>query len=343
MEVLSLSKSNKKNILSLLAGIATDEGKLDLHDIHKKTIHAIGHHLLGIDESDDILSNTFSVSESFTSKDVQSEILHLAGPLVFLEEAHQLQRSMAMERLAKKWKLKDKLVKTIIKTAEGKKLAILMCEVRPTEVEVGASSLKQAYGYLMGKLGLDHNKELYDMYKGYESLPENSLGKTLSTYYKQNQFLIPGEGGAPLVDILVIHDFHHVLSGYDTTPLGELCVLAFDNGISKNDYAGILTGVTAQFQIGVTIDTTTNTWVNQFDPEAIYRAYRRGLDCNTNYIDNKYDFNLIADQSLSEIRKKFNISEEGMFINSSKDKWCGKYGPPALRKNKNIVKEGKAL
>ena len=59
MEVLSLSKSNKKNILSLLAGIATDEGKLDLHDIHKKTIHAIGHHLLGIDESDDILKKIF--------------------------------------------------------------------------------------------------------------------------------------------------------------------------------------------------------------------------------------------------------------------------------------------
>ena len=46
------------------------------------------------------------------------------------------------------------------------------------------------------------------------------------------------------------------------------------------------------------------------------------------------------EQPLSEVRKQFGISEEGMMVTSPNGKWCGTYGVPSKRKNPNLVKEG---
>ena len=118
--------------------------------------------------------------------------------------------------------------------------------------------------------------------------PKVLLEKTLYNYYADNEFTIPGTPGSALEEILVIHDMHHVLSGCDTSPLGEICVGAFDGGVSGEDMTAYISALTAQFQIGFTMsDPTINTWVKQFDADVVYRSYRRGIDTTVNYLEKK--------------------------------------------------------
>ncbi|BDD06039.1 hypothetical protein [Aureibacter tunicatorum] len=344
MELLKLSEANKRDTLSLMLGVATAQGSLELHKIHQQTIEAIGRHVLGIDVKLDELPNNFDMAENIADSKIQEELLHLVGPLIFLETEDKKRRIEALEQLATLWKHKDGLIKSIHKAVEGHKTAILMCEFRATKAETGASALYQSFYYLATKLHLVQHRKVYERYQKYGQYPEGSFGKTLYNYYMDNEFSLPGSPGAELNDILVKHDMHHVLSGYDTSPLGEICVLAFDGAMSKVDFSAQISAATAQFQIGYTIaDPTVNSWVNQFKPEMVYEAYQRGKECSVNYIDANMDLTPYLQMPIKEVRKQFNISEEGMLVQTDKDKWCSVYGPPSKRKNPDLIKYGKSI
>ncbi|GGG49300.1 hypothetical protein [Bizionia arctica] len=342
MEILKITDLEKIDALSLLLAIATDGGKIDLHPIHQKTIQAIGSYIFKVDKKIEELSNSFSIADNFSDENVQKELLHLAAPMVFLEDEGKEQRAQALKDLAQKWHFKDHLINQVFKGAEGHKLALLRCELRPSSVEQGYSPLYQTFYYLTSKLHLNKShKALFDRYRSYSLLPEGTFGKTLYNYYVDNEFAIPGTPGAEFEDILIIHDIHHVLSGCDTSPLGEICVGAFDAGVSNVDYTAYISALTAQFQIGFTMsDPSINTWVKQFDADMLYRSFRRGIDTKVNYLVKKFDFSPYTSLPISEVRKQFNISEEGMMVTPPNENWAGSYGPPAKRKNPNIVKHG---
>lgn len=342
MEILKLTDSKKEEALSILLAIATNGGKKELHPIHQQTIEAIGKHIFKVDFDINELSKEFSVADSFLNETIQKELLHLAAPMVFLEDEDKEQRGLALKELAKKWGFKDDLLNQIYKGTEGHKLALIRCELRPSAVEQGTSALAETFQYIIAKLHLNTGaKELHERYIGYGKLPEGTFGKTLYNYYADNEFALPGTPGSALEDILVIHDIHHVLSGCDTSPLGEICVGAFDSGVSNKDFTAYIAALTAQFQIGFTMsDPTINTWVKQFDPEMIYRSYRRGIDVKVNYLEKNFDFSPYMEMQISEVRKEFNISEEGMMVMPPNGKWCGIYGVPSKRKDPNIVKYG---
>ena len=178
MELLKLTNSQKKDALSLLLAIATDEGKVDLHEIHKQTIQAIGYHIFKIDDKVEDLLNSFRIADNFTDEKVQKELLHLAAPMVFLEDEGKEQRALTLKTLAKKWHFKDHLLNQIYKGAEGHKLALLRCELRPSSVEQGMSVLSQSYQYLVAKLHPHkENKVLHERYLRYGELPEGTFGK----------------------------------------------------------------------------------------------------------------------------------------------------------------------
>ena len=342
MEILNISNSEKHDALSLLIAIATDGGKIDLHKVHQLTIEAIGHYVFKVDTTIAALSNSFSIADNFSNEKVQKELLHLAAPMVFLEDEGKEQRALALKKLAKNWHFKDHLINQVYRGAEGHKLALLRCELRPSSIEQGYSPLYQMFYYLTSKLHLNkEHKALYERYQSYGLLPEGTFGKTLYNYYVDNEFAIPGTIGAEFEDILIIHDIHHVLSGCDTSPLGEIAVGAFDAGVSNKDYTAYIAALTAQFQIGFTLsDPTINTWVKQFDADTVYLSFRRGIDTKVNYLVKNFDFKPYMSLPISEVRKHFNISEKGMMVTVHDGKWCGEYGAPAKRKNPNMIKRG---
>ena len=75
---------------------------------------------------------------------------------------------------------------------------------------------------------------LSERFRALESLPEETLGRHFFDHMVKTGLAFPGEkGGFPLG--AVYHDFTHVLSGYDTTPEGEMKNAAFQAGYSQDD------------------------------------------------------------------------------------------------------------
>lgn len=75
----------------------------------------------------------------------------------------------------------------------------------------------------MGVLGDRHIAERWEELR---SCPAGSWGKGVADFYERHGFPFPGELGG-IEETGALHDFIHVLAGYDATPIGEIEVFAF--------------------------------------------------------------------------------------------------------------------
>ncbi len=78
------------------------------------------------------------------------------------------------------------------------------------------------------------NAEMVGRFHALESLPEGTLGHEFFRHYTQEGLAFPGQKGGFPVGALY-HDFSHVISGYDTSPEGELKNAAFQAGFTKHE------------------------------------------------------------------------------------------------------------
>jgi len=94
------------------------------------------------------------------------------------------------------------------------------------------------------------------------------------------------------------HDLHHVLTGYETTWLGEAEVSAWEAASGGAPYMTIWVLMIIAMVIGLFIDKS-----------AVLRAYRRGRGSRNLFLEN-FDDRLL-DLSVSEMRQSLNIREAG--------------------------------
>jgi len=78
------------------------------------------------------------------------------------------------------------------------------------------------------------NSELASRFHALEKLPEETLGHQFFRHCTDEGLAFAGEKGGFPVGAL-FHDFSHVLSGYDTSPEGEMKNAAFQAGFTQDD------------------------------------------------------------------------------------------------------------
>ena len=327
--------------LQAFKGVATDEGALPLHETHRATLAAIAEHVFRTPANVDALPDDFaSLQSGALDEELRREIAHMAAVLPYLDPDAVGQRGDALARLAGLWGLSDLTLEGAHRFAKGHKTLVYLDSLRANQPEVGKGLLALSWGFLKSAVHLDGDAKTLAQYEAYRGLAPGSFGRTLVAYYEDNLFPLPGSTGSPFSNNLTAHDRHHVLAGYDTTPLGELCVFAFDGALSKRDYSGAMVGVVAQFQLGYVFDPTVRAWRHQFDPDRIYRAAERGHACEVNYLDEEVDLDALMAEPLDEVRRQFGIPLEGALVRSAEDRWCGPLGPVGGRVSPDIAKEG---
>ena len=333
-QILEVRGKSAETVLSIFKGIVTDEGKMPMQKFDRDTLDAIGREVFNADIDIDALPGTFGDADSIDGEQLREEILHMSAVLPFLEDTLETQQERvdALNRLGQQWKVKDTLIKDLLSLSRGHKMHIMLHAAREAQLEAGMPLWKQMAMQLQGVMHLDGDKAVLAKYKEYESLPEGTLGRTMTEYYNQNEFPYPGSSNAPLSNMLVQHDLHHVLSGYNTTGLGEFCVAGFAYGMTgESSYSSVLVVFMFQFHLGQVMDPGANAYRNEYDPAPVFRAYKRGSQCTGEYMTMNYDYHPLMTEKLSDLRARFNISEEGMLVKSGADLWCGTEGPPGKR------------
>ncbi len=349
-EIFEANSTQGKAILGAMNTVLTQEGAQNLNDLEVRTLKSIGQSMFHLDVDPATLPTSFSeeLPTVLESEEMKHEVLHFTAMLPFLSLDNEAERMALVESLGNCLGQQDGVVTDLKALAEGHKLKFVTHAFRDVKKATGKSLIGTIAGLLKGALHIDGDAKLLQTYHDYCSLPTNTLGYQLTRYYIDNEFDFPGTSGSGTSNTLFKHDFHHVLAGYPTTPLGELCLGAFEAGHlgnSKDDLMRIAVMGLVQLQLGIDLlnSGAEDVWKNQFEPEHFFRAYERGGKVNAAIFGWDFDIQSVAARPLAEVREEYGIHGDGALVLSDTDPWCGQMGPVAKRESPDIVSHGKSF
>jgi hypothetical protein len=99
-----------------------------------------------------------------------------------------------------------------------------------------------------------------------------------------------------------------VLSGYDTSPQGELLVSTFTAGMHPEEpMSGHILPVIMTWHMGVELIQFTGKFTGGLDPEKFWVAWSRGGEATTDTFAQSWDFWHEAERPLDDARAEYHI------------------------------------
>jgi ubiquinone biosynthesis protein Coq4 len=145
-------------------------------------------------------------------------------------------------------------------------------------------------------------------YEALGQLPKGTLGRTFFEFYRQNGFAFPGNPDGLNPEFATPHDSTHVLSGYDTSPQGELLVSTFTAGMHPEEpMSGHILPVIMTWHMGVELVKFTGKFTGGLDPEKFWVAWTRGGEVTTDTFARDWDFWHEVERPLEQVRADYHV------------------------------------
>ncbi|MFO1310466.1 MAG: hypothetical protein U1F41_00205 [Burkholderiales bacterium] len=140
------------------------------------------------------------------------------------------------------------------------------------------------------------------------ALPEGTLGRTFFEFYQDNGFPFAGEAAGLNQRFASPHDTTHILSGYDTSPQGELLVSTFTAGMHpKEPMSGHILPVILSWHVGIELAKLPGSVTGQLDPPKFWNAWDRGARTTVDVFDDTWNFWDAAREPLDTLRARYGI------------------------------------
>lgn len=145
-------------------------------------------------------------------------------------------------------------------------------------------------------------------YAALGTLAEGTLGRTFFEFYRANGFAFAGEAAGLNQRFASPHDSTHLLSGYDTSPQGELLVSTFTAGMHpKEPMSGHILPVILSWHLGIELAKVPGEVTGQLDPAKFWNAWERGSQVAVDVFADAWSFWQDAREPLSALRERYRI------------------------------------
>ena len=169
------------------------------------------------------------------------------------------------------------------------------------------------YGDQAFTFTMEEEPETIAKWSKLEFCPAGSIGRHVWDFYQARDFKLPGSIGSAN-EALARHDWIHVLGDFDTTPMGEMEVTAFQAAASSLPGATLgFIGAVSIFETGMLQSLVAPGHIHNLDqpdgPERIADAISRGkaLLCD---VFQDIDFFARANQPLTEMRIELGVRDK---------------------------------
>lgn len=140
------------------------------------------------------------------------------------------------------------------------------------------------------------------------SLPVGTFGRAYWDIYKKNGYSFPGDPKGVNAAFARPHDSTHVLSGYDTSPQGEILVSTFTAGMHpKLPLEGHILPVIFSWHLGIEINKLAGSARGALDPEKFWVAWARGAAVSTDLFAPDWDFWAVVEEPVECVRRRYHV------------------------------------
>jgi hypothetical protein len=149
---------------------------------------------------------------------------------------------------------------------------------------------------------------LAERYEDLASLPEGSFGHAFWSFFERRHFPFAGRPGAVNEVFATPHGSTHVISGYDTTPQGEMLVSTFTSRMHPlYPMSGHVLPVIYSWHLGVECNELTGCFQGALDPAKMWMAWNRGKHAAADTFDPSFAFWDHAERPLDAVRDDFGV------------------------------------
>ena len=150
--------------------------------------------------------------------------------------------------------------------------------------------------------------DLAARYDALGTLASGTLGRAFWEIYKQNGYAFPGQEQGVNARFGTPHDSTHVLSGYDTSPQGEILVSTFTAGMHpKLPMEGHILPVIFSWHLGIEINAFAKSARGQLDIAKFWVAWVRGSEMRIDLFAPDWDFWHLAEEQVAAVRARYHV------------------------------------
>ncbi len=177
-----------------------------------------------------------------------------------------------------------------------------------TNGQVDLDEVEDVDRWLMPYDGNGEDEMLTARYQVLGTLAPGSLGYEFWTFYRRHGFVLPGLPGAVNEVFATPHDCTHLLSGYDTTPQGELLVSTFTAWMHDvYPMEGHVLPVIYSWHLGIEFNKLAGHYRGALDPAKLWVAWDRGLQTSGDIFGVDFDFWQHVEDSVDEVREALGV------------------------------------
>ena len=150
-----------------------------------------------------------------------------------------------------------------------------------------------------------------DLVARYEALGEldrDTFGHAFWRHFKINRFAFPGDPNGLAEAFTTRHDSSHVLSGYSTSPAGELLVSTFIGAMHPDHpMAAEVLPALYSYHLGIAMNDIASVRSQAFEPQSFWTAWDRGAATTVDVFDPAWEFWSVVEAPLEGLRRAYNV------------------------------------
>ena len=161
-------------------------------------------------------------------------------------------------------------------------------------------------GFFAGRIA---RPRIASKYQALGGKPAGTLGREIHDFYASHDYRLPGEkGGMP--EQFILHECTHILSGYDTDPVGEMLVTVFTAGGKKRNVMDWVFVSLLQWHLGASVGSFTIDCSHRglLQPGAFFHAWIRGMDMHLSLMDDPWSWWDVIDVPVEALRERYGIA-----------------------------------
>jgi hypothetical protein len=298
-------------IVRAMKCVATGDGTVALSAVDVAAIEACHHVVLHRDERLDVAAlppiTPAELATLVGGGGVGEHTVQFLAVVALVNGSVRSERIDVVERYSAALGLHEDYLDELIAAGEGRLQWALADMSRRNVVSISDGRLKTE-DFALWPYREAPDPALAERYRGLAVLPRGTLGWEFHRWYAAHDFPFPGEPEAVAEIFTCPHDSTHLLSGYSTSPQGELLVSTFTAGMHPLEpMAGHVLPVIFSWHLGIELNPLAGSWTSALHPRKFWVAWERGAETIGDLFAADRDFWALAEVPLEELKRRYRV------------------------------------
>jgi hypothetical protein len=314
--IIRVSDTHARAILGSMHDIAFAHGRSRVSDADTRTIEAAARIVLGLHDGVPIdlapcppeaLASAMADNEGDAIQAVR-----MLAVMSLVDGRIDPDKNALVQRYADALGVHEAYLRVLCEAAAGDIAAASACMLRKNAESFPRLDLKgidedPIAPFLPYRNGRD-NPELVARYEALGDLGPSTFGHAFWEHFKRNNFTFPGDPNGLAEGFTTPHDSSHVLSGYSTSPQGELLVSTFIGAMHPDHpMSAEVLPVLFSWHLGIALNEIAGSQRGAFEPHKFWTAWDRGAATTVDMLDPAWDFWTATQRPLDELRRAHNL------------------------------------